>query len=357
MYQIYPYIFAFLTTLLAIWLLTPFALHVGLVDEPSVRKKHTGAIPLIGGLAMFLAFTLTLLTLDVDILELRSLIFSALILVVVGVLDDHREVGVYLRFGVQIFAVLIMTSTAGHAVVNLGDLMGAGEIELGGWAIPFTVIAVVGGMNALNMSDGIDGLAGGLSLICFSSMFYLALDGGLLSESKVILVLMSTLIAFLLFNLPLFGRKSAAIFMGDTGSMFLGFCLGWYFAVLCQGEHAVMTPATTLWIFAVPTLDTVSIMLRRILKRQSPFQPDREHFHHVFQAAGFSSLKTLIIILIFQLIMTTIGIAGYKYGVPEWIMFWGFMIIFAIFFWAMKRAWRIMRVLRKYGGEPKGDVA
>ena len=97
-------------------------------------------------------------------------------------------------------------------------------------------------------------------------------------------------------------------------------------------------------------------MLRRILKRQSPFRPDREHFHHVFQAAGYSPLKTLIVILMFQLVMTSIGIAGYKYGVPEWVMFWSFMVLFAIFFWAMKRAWKIMRVLRRYGGEPKGDV-
>jgi UDP-GlcNAc:undecaprenyl-phosphate GlcNAc-1-phosphate transferase len=243
-----------------------------------------------------------------------------------------------------------MTSTADHVIYNMGDLLGEGDINLGGWGIPFTVFIVIGVTNALNMSDGIDGLAGGVSLISFLSMYYLAMDAGWVVESQILLIFIAILIPFLLLNAPFFGKRSARLFMGDAGSMFLGFALAWYITVLSQGEKAVISPVITLWIFAIPLLDTVSIMVRRMVKGRSPFSPDRDHFHHIFQAAGYSNRKTLIIILLTQVVLSSIGIAGHKAGVPDWVMFWGFFILQVLFFWAIKRAWYVMRVLRHIGG-------
>ncbi len=346
----HSYLLALVGTLLFLWFLVPFAAHVGLVDTPRGRKQHDGHVPLIGGVAMFLGFMLAALTLDSPPDDIRSFLFASIVLVFFGALDDRHEISVRSKFLVQLFAALVMTSTADHVIYNMGDLLGEGDILLGGWGIPFTVFITIGVINALNMSDGIDGLAGGVSLISFLSMFYLAVDAGLAKDSQILLIFIAILIPFLLLNAPFFGKKSARVFMGDAGSMFLGFAMAWYITVLSQGEHAVISPVVTLWIFAIPLLDTVSIMLRRMVKGRSPFSPDREHFHHIFQAAGYSKRTTLIIILLTQILLSVVGIAGHKAGVPDWIMFWGFFAVLVLFFWGIKRAWHVMLMLKKIGG-------
>ena len=346
----HSYILAFISTLIFIKLLIPFANKAGLVDTPVGRKQHLGSIPLVGGMAMFLGFFLSVLTLTDPPVQLNSLLFAAMILIVIGVVDDREEVGVRLRFSAQLLTALIMASTAGHVIDNMGDLLGNGDVLLGNWAIPFTVFAVIGVTNALNMADGIDGLAGSVSLVSFLSMFYLAASAGS-PEANMLLLFISVLVPFLAFNLPYSGKRTAKIFMGDAGSMFLGYALAWYFIDLSQGKNAVMTPITTLWCFAIPLFDTVSIMMRRMLKGHSPFRPDRDHFHHIFLAAGFSSRRTLLIIVLAQVVMSSIGIIGYKLGVPESVMFFAYLVLLALFFWALKRAWYVMRVLRNIGGE------
>lgn len=299
---------------------------------------------------MFLGFTLAVLTVEVPPGDIRSFLFASIVLVIIGVLDDRLEISVRSKFLVQLFAALVMTSTAGHVIYNMGDLFGEGDIMLGGWGIPFTAFIVIGVTNALNMSDGIDGLAGGVSLVTFISMFYLAMDAGRVVDSQILLLFISILIPFLLLNAPFSGKRSATVFMGDAGSMFLGFSLAWYITVLSQGENAVISPVIALWIFAIPLLDTVSIMIRRMGKGRSPFTPDRDHFHHIFQAAGYSNRKTLFIIMLAQIFLAVIGISGHKAGVSDWAMFWGFFVLLVLFFWALKRAWYVMRVLRHIGG-------
>lgn len=346
----YSYLLALFSTIFIIWFMIPFARRIQLVDRPVGRKQHQGSIPLIGGFAMFLGFTLSALTLSMPPDDIRSFLFACIVLIVVGVYDDRHEISVRSKFITQLFAALIMTSTANHVIYNMGDLFGEGDIMLAGWGIPFTVFIVIGVTNALNMSDGIDGLAGGVSLISFLSMYLLAMEAGRAQEAQILLLFIVVLIPFFIMNAPFFGKKSARVFMGDAGSMFLGFGLAWYITVLSQGKSAVMSPVIALWIFAIPLLDTVSIMFRRMAKGRSPFKPDRDHFHHIFQAAGYSTRKTLIIILLAQIGLSAIGIAGHKAQVPDWVMFWGFFLLLVMFYWALKRAWYVMTVLRKIGG-------
>jgi UDP-GlcNAc:undecaprenyl-phosphate GlcNAc-1-phosphate transferase len=138
--------------------------------------------------------------------------------------------------------------------------------------------------------------------------------------------------------------------MGDAGSMFLGFSLAWYITALSQGPDAVFSPVIALWIFAVPLLDTVSIMIRRMTRGKSPFTPDRDHFHHIFQAAGYSNRKVVFIIYLAQILFSSIGIMGHKAGMPDWLMFLGYFVVQVLFYWGIKRAWHVMRVLRNIGG-------
>ncbi|MDX1513211.1 MAG: MraY family glycosyltransferase, partial [Gammaproteobacteria bacterium] len=159
------FLMGFALTLLLLGFLRPVATRIGLVDRPDSRKQHVGQVPLIGGLAMFCGFTLAALTMDQSLTAYRSFFAAAGILVVVGVLDDLRELTSAARFGAQIVAAGLMAWWGGVALHDLGGLRAQQELfELGRWTIPFTIFATVGVINALNMIDGLDGLAGGLSL-------------------------------------------------------------------------------------------------------------------------------------------------------------------------------------------------
>jgi UDP-GlcNAc:undecaprenyl-phosphate GlcNAc-1-phosphate transferase len=196
------------------------------------------------------------------------------------------------------------------------------------------------------MMDGIDGLAGGLCLMALGILGALALAGGRVADGYMLFVIVSAAGAFLCLNLRLPWSKQAAVFMGDAGSMFLGFTLAWFFVSLSQGEHRVITPVTALWLFAIPLFDTVSLMIRRILKGRSPFSADREHFHHVLQLAGYSVNQSVLIIYGLALALACTGLAGFYARAPEWIMFYGFITIFALYFWGVMHAWKVMKFAR-----------
>jgi len=346
--DILSYLLAFGVAILLLRVLARVASHINLVDHPSERKDHQGAVPLIGGLAMFMAFSFAALTLAVPISHLRSFFAGAALLVLVGVLDDMRELSSTARFATQIIAALLMTQLGGVVLHNFGAIGWDGDwFELGGWSVPLSVFATVGVINALNMSDGIDGLAGSVSLLVVMALGFVAWVAGDFDSVRVLLLLATVIFAFLLFNTRIFGRKRALVFMGDAGSMFLGFVLAWFFIQLSQGENRAMTPVTALWFFAVPLIDTVSQMLRRILKGRSPFAPDREHFHHVLLLARYSPEQSLGIVIAVSVMTSLVGIGGLYLGVPEVVMFYGFLLLFAIYFLGMIWAWKVRRFLRR----------
>lgn len=343
MSEILSYAIAVVATLLIIITLQPIAKKIGLVDKPSNRKLHTGEIPLIGGIAMFIGFSLSLVTLNVPLSEMRSFLFAIIILMIMGVMDDYKELSVRSRFAIELVAATVLVSAGGIILFNLGDLFSLGDVRLKLWAIPFTVVCIVGLINAMNMSDGVNGLAGGYSFVTFASLFYLSLGRSDLLETKIIIIFMSVLIPFLVFNLQIFRNKTALVFMGDAGSAFLGFSCAWLLIKLTQIDNPVMQPVVALWIFALPLFDMFSIMLRRLLKRKSPFKPDNEHFHHIFVSAGVGKKISLIIPLLIAILFSVTGIAFFKYNVPEYISFGVFLMLFFIYFFVVKHTWKVMR--------------
>ncbi len=327
--------------------LTRVAWRLGLLDQPGGRKAHAGAVPLVGGLVMFLAFVFGLLALPDGLTSLRPLIAGAALLVLVGVLDDIRELSSASRFVVQVAAALLMIWWGDVVLLDLGHLVGDYRVALGIWSVPLTAFAVVGVINALNMVDGVDGLAGSVTLVTVLAIAVLATAAGAALAVHVLLVLGVAIVVFLLFNLRLPGYARARVFMGDAGSMFLGFVLAWFLVQLSQGDGRVFSPATALWLFGLPLIDTVTMMLRRVLRGRSPFAADREHFHHVLLLAGFSHEATLVIMVAVAGVMALVGIVGQLAGVSEWLMFYGFMAVFAGYFYMILRAWRVMRFLRR----------
>lgn len=338
---------AFLITLLLVQLMIPMASRVGLVDFPGAHKKHEGCVPLVGGLAMFVALMAVFLMLTVwqNVPFSGAALVAAGLLVIVGIFDDRIGLNVATRFTAQIAAVLIMIFWGGVVIRDLGHLLSANMLELGVFAIPFTVFACVGTVNAMNMVDGIDGLAGALAIVCLSSLAVVAAIAGLNDELLVLLSLIGIVAGFLVFNLPLLGRAQAAVFMGDGGSMFLGLIITWFLIVLSQGENRAMTPVSALWIFAVPLYDTIGVMLRRISRGGSPFEAGRDHLHHLLLQAGFGSGVTVVIIAAIQGIMAGIGLAGFYAGVPEAVMFYCFAGLSLLYYYAIARPVRLVAVL------------
>jgi UDP-GlcNAc:undecaprenyl-phosphate GlcNAc-1-phosphate transferase len=333
-----------LTTIIFIVVLYPCAQKIGFLDKPNYRKHHQKPVPLIGGAAIYLAILFTLLVTDIQIFQQTGFIAAATILVLVGLLDDYREVAVKYRILAQIIATLIMTEISEIKIMDLGDLFGTGHIKLEAFSTAFTVFAVVGGINAFNMIDGIDGLSGSLALVSVITIAILSwsLENWLIYY--YCLILAATIIAFLLFNLRIFGRKSAAIFLGDTGSTLLGFSVCWLAIYASQGENAIITPTTVLWLIAIPLLDSVSVMCRRMSKGRSPFYPDREHLHHLLALAGYKVNQKLIIIVVFAVFFSGASImAPVLLSVSEQMSFISFLCLFAVYYWCTNKVCQMQK--------------
>jgi UDP-GlcNAc:undecaprenyl-phosphate GlcNAc-1-phosphate transferase len=344
---------ALLVTILSIGLLRPLAVRVGLIDLPNERKTHGAPTPLVGGLAIYTGLAVGFFLCrngpsSLSDSEIYSFFGAGLLLVVVGVIDDFLELSPVLKFAAQILAALLMIFGAGVVLTDLGALTPTGApLRLGILAIPFTVFATLGIINALNMSDGLDGLSGSLSLTSLSGLIIAAYLGAQDVDVTLLLTLGAAILGFLLFNRRLLGRKRASIFMGDAGSMFLGLALTWFAISLSQGEARALRPSAALWFLMVPIFDAVSMMLRRILKGRSPFVADREHLHHVFLFAGYTVNETVAIMVGFASFGVFAGLASIYYAIPELVVSGGFLLVGLGYFWLINHSWKVMRFLSR----------
>ncbi len=344
----------FVATSFLIMILRPLAGSVGLVDVPNDRKVHKGRIPLVGGLSIFLAMLVTHLVSQqlapgsVSPENLHSFYVAGGLLVLVGLVDDIRELSPATRIVFEIVAALVMVYGANVVVQDLGVVGSPGTtIDLGRAAIPFTLFATVGVINALNMSDGLDGLAGSLSLIpILGFIAAIVLFGDSVGVQKLT-GLAAGLFAFLMFNVTVPGKRRALIFLGDSGSMFLGLVLAWYAIDLSQGEDRVIRPAAALWFLALPVLDAVCMATRRLLRGRPMFSADKEHLHHVFLLAGFTVTETVLTMAGLASIGVIIGLAGTAYDVSDLVLTGAFVVAGLIYFWVILRAWSVMRFLRR----------
>jgi UDP-GlcNAc:undecaprenyl-phosphate GlcNAc-1-phosphate transferase len=346
---------ASLITSVLILALRAIAPRFGLLDHPGGHKRHGEPTPVIGGIAMFLALAL----IDTAQRELGfgdSLIWALGLLVVLGVIDDRRSMHPLWKMAGQALAALCVLFGDGLMLTGLGDLFGTGEVTLGLLAVPFTVFAVVGIINAANMMDGLDGLAGAVGVVALGWFAAAAFLMGLAVEVDEILILKGLLIGFLLFNMRLPWRRKAAVFMGDAGSMMLGFVLAWIAMVVSQRPGG-MPPIVAVWILALPILDALTVMIRRIRKGRNPLAPDREHLHHVLLLAGLSVEHTVVLLTVGSMLLGLAGISAWRAGVSEAVMFYGFMGMLGLYYLATARAWRLMKLVRNWREAPGNALA
>jgi UDP-GlcNAc:undecaprenyl-phosphate GlcNAc-1-phosphate transferase len=232
--------------------------------------------------------------------------------------------------------------------VDLGAISYSGNVIYMGWlSVPFTIFATLGIINAVNMSDGVDGLSGTLALISLIGLLMAASTGGGSLDGFILTLIAASVFAFLLFNIRLFRRKHAAVFMGDAGSMFLGFSLTWFTISLAQGGDRVITPAAGLWFLMLPIFDTVAMIFRRTLSRRSPFSADKEHVHHMFLMAGFTVNECVTIMAAAALIGVGIGLLSMDIVVPEFSVAGLFVVAGLLYMWMILRSWKIMQFLER----------
>ena len=278
------------------FLMTPpvkrFAELVGAVDQPSERRINKVPIPRMGGLAIFLGFVITVL-LFVDLnTQVTGILLGAVIIAVMGAVDDIVSLNAWIKLLGQIVAaiVVIRCGVVFNAISNPNPLSETTTIEIGWLSVPLTVFWIIACTNALNLIDGLDGLAVGVSAISSLTMLVVSL---IVSE-PVVSLLLAALTGACLGFMP-YNMNPAKIFMGDVGSQLLGFVLSTVSILGLFKLHAIITFFVPLLALALPLADTAFAFFRRILRGQSPFHPDRGHFHHRLLAIGMSQKQAVAV--------------------------------------------------------------
>jgi UDP-GlcNAc:undecaprenyl-phosphate GlcNAc-1-phosphate transferase len=332
----------FAGTLLLLRLLSRIAVRIGLVDYPGRRKRHRGAIPLIGGPAIFAGLAFGALLLSDTLYPYRGLFAGLAVLLIAGILDDLRDLTPKQKFLAQLLAAACMIWWGGMTVDRLGHLTGAGQVWLEHLAIPFTVIALLGLINAINMSDGADGLAGGLSLIGLLLLALSALALGRMLSAQMLVIVIAAAAAFWLVNMRFPWQPHAKVFLGDSGSMMLGMLLTW-FSIEVTRWRTGLDPIAAVWFLAVPLLDMGVVILRRLGKRRSPFSAGRDHLHHALIAAGMPPGTAVLFICALALALGAVGFFAWRADVPEHWMFYGFLALLAA---GYALSWRWPSIIR-----------
>lgn len=340
------YGFAFVGTLLLLRLMSRLARKIGLVDAPGGRKRHRGAIPLIGGPAIFAGLAFSALIIVDTLYPYRALFAALALLLIAGLLDDLHDLSPRQKIFAQLLAGALMVYWGHTSVINLGDLIGTGGISTGYFAVPFTLVALIGLINASNMVDGADGLAAGLSLIALLFLAICAMLTARPVSAQLLLTTVAVVLAFWMLNMRFPWQAHARAFLGDSGSMMLGMLLTWFSIEVSRG-HTGIYPITAVWFMAVPLIDMAVVILRRIARGHSPFRAGRDHLHHMLIAAGLAPGTAVLLILAIALGLAAIGFSAWRVQVPQYWLFYGFLALLAISYVMSWRWQRIARALRR----------
>lgn len=346
--SIFPYSFSLVLTYVLTRLLIPAAPRLGLMDIPSCRKKHTGEIPLVGGLAIYASiFICTMLFTKLQV-ELLSIITLGGILTTIGTLDDKYGLSPNLRLVIQLCAGGLLSYGAGIQLQSLGNVLGGlfglGIIQTGWLAIPLTAIGIAALANAYNMTDGIDGLAASLGIVGFVALIISLYEQLTPTELKVLSFYAISLATYLIFNFAIKPLAPSKVFMGDAGSMFIGFSIGAFCIYFSQKAEYALAPTTVLWFVAIPLYDMIATMIRRMRKGQSPFYPDRTHLHHLLMHIGFNGKQALALIVLFSAILSGIGVLINHNKIADYYSFAGFILIFMAYLQVILHAWKVKRL-------------
>lgn len=327
------------------FLLMPLAYKIGLLDHPNERKVHHASTPLVGGLAIFIAMAMAIVLGTPYGLGVLPLMTACGLMLITGMLDDLRDLKPLPRFIAQIVACCIMIFSGDVVLSDFGSLMWDGVLYLRWLSVPITIFAALGVINAYNMIDGMDGLSGMVFIVASIALAWLALQTGHATNAGILLIAASAAGGFFLVNARLPWNQRARVFLGDSGTMFMGMFLAWQCIDLGSGENRAIVPMTAVWLLGVPLVDTLRLMTQRWLRGHSSLQADQFHLHHAFLKAGFSVSRTTIMITALVLFTTAIGVAGQVLAWPEYLMFYGYLAFCMVYLYIMHHCWHHGRFL------------
>jgi len=325
-------VMALLVALVVSFLMTPlvktFAYKVGAIDVPKdARRMHKVPTPRLGGLAIFFGFMVSILLFVKITPEMKSILLGAVIIVVLGVVDDIMALPAMLKFVVQIVAALIPALGGVRILAFSNPNVFSEELYwvLGSLSIPFTVLWIVALTNAVNLIDGLDGLANGVSAISATTVLVIALMGNQVQVSIVMAALVGACVGFMPYNM-----NPAKMFMGDTGATFLGYILA---TMSIQGlfkYYAVISFVVPFLILGLPIFDTAFAFIRRIAHGQSPMHADRSHIHHRLIDMGLNQKQAVATLYVISAILGLSAVVLTTGGEQKAMLFFAAMCIVAV---------------------------
>lgn len=282
-------------------LMSRLAPRLGLVDIPSDRKVHAAPIPRVGGVGIVIGSLVPIMLLLAPDPLSQAYVYGASVLFIFGLWDDVFEIGHYPKFIGQVIAALIVILYGDLYVIRFPFLPG-GEISPD-FGIPFTIIAIVGMINAINHSDGLDGLAGGESLFSLGAIGLLAffVSGGE-AALTIAFTVIGGILGFLRYN-----THPARVFMGDSGSQFIGYTLAFLAIFLTQRIDVSLSPSVVLLLLGLPIADILVVLVKRARSGMNIFRATRNHIHHRLLDLGFVHRESVIIIYSLQMVFVTTG--------------------------------------------------
>ena len=278
------------------------AIHINALDIPNERKVHTKPIPRLGGLGIFIGFLMGYMIFGKSTIQMNSILIGSFIIVLTGMIDDIKPISAKSKLLGQIFASSVIVFY-GNILLNNVTIWGL-SIEFGIFAYPITILFIVACTNIINLIDGLDGLAGGISSIFYLSTTILCFFQNRFMELELVLslIMLGSTLGFLVHNF-----YPAKIFAGDSGALFMGFTIA-VISLLGFKTTAITSVFIPLMILAVPILDTFFAIIRRLLKHQSISTPDKQHFHHQLLKMKFSHRNTVLIIYLITILFSTASI-------------------------------------------------
>jgi UDP-GlcNAc:undecaprenyl-phosphate GlcNAc-1-phosphate transferase len=319
-----------------------------LLDRPGGRKTHQGAVPLVGGLAMFLGLAVSIgLAIPIRPAAGPLLAVSGL-MVVVGLLDDRFEVSHRMRLVTHLVAGAVLIGSTHVVVRTLGDPFGLGAISLPIWAaIAFTMAMITAAVNSFNMLDGMDGLAGVNALVSLAGLGWMAHRAGQVGVEVVSLCLLlgACVLGFMVFNAPILANRRVRCFMGDAGSTFIGVAIAWLCASISQMplDDGLAHPTYVLWMVALPLFELWWTFIRRTTAGHSPFHADAGHFHHLIIQAGLKVRTAFGVFLLLDVLLVGIGLTMAAWRIPDSVAFAGLLLAGAVVVRSMYQAHHLAR--------------
>lgn len=334
-------------TLLLMPLLSPLARKAGLLDHPGGRKDHAAATPVTGGLVITLVAGAAIFFEGALDASTFGLLLAAGLLLVVGVLDDIFDLDWKIRISSQVVAAIVLIAVGGVRIENLGPVFGFGEADLGSLSVPFTILATVGLINALNMCDGVDGLCGSMALCALVMLIAAAEYAGNHHLTQPLLTFALCVAGFLFWNMRTPWRSRARVFLGNSGSAVLGLVIAWAAFRLTQSTSHPVRPVLAPFLIAPPVIDCLALMLKRATLGRSPFAADRNHMHHILLDGGLSVTWTVTLLCSISLTIGLVAAIAMRAHVPHPLFLLSYLAMLVAYVWATRSRKRSVAAVSK----------